>query len=437
MTDNSLYSSDLPIVNIKRHSRQIVMMGTDAQNALINTRVLIIGMGGLGSPVLTYLSMAGISNIGIADFDVVELHNLQRQSIHTMDNIGKLKTDSAIEFVNRIGSSINITKHGMINEQNAHTIITDYDIIIDCCDQISIRYIVNDMCRRMNKWLINASVLKWEGQICIINPAGRCYRCMFPIMKRSAASCDSSGVIGAMCGVIGSMQANEVIKCIINKESIINNESKLILFNGLNNAYKQYYIKSRPCCICMDNNTVVDYTTDTCNNNSNSNSNSKGGSSKGGSNINSNSNSNNSNSNNTTFTNSNSNNNSRFIEWKDIIESINNNSISNNNTGSISNNIDNTSNNNSIDIINNTIVVDIRTPIHYKMFRFTNSININTDIINTISKMNTPNTRFIISCYKGVSSLKIVDELSNMGINAISAKGGIEGFKKYIDFDNL
>ncbi|KAI5183307.1 adenylyltransferase and sulfurtransferase, partial [Pancytospora epiphaga] len=216
-SQDGLWESDINIESVKRYSRQMVVpgIGIEGQMAISRAKVLVVGAGGLGSPVITYLAMAGIGELGIADYDRVELHNLQRQSIHTEDMVGEYKTRSAVGFIRKINRTVKVVEHCVaVDVGNIKGIIGGYEVIVDCSDNAKLRYVINDACREMGKDLVCGSVLRWEGQVFILSRTGSCFRCIFPVPKESAANCDQSGVVGPMCGVIGSMQAVEVMKVI-------------------------------------------------------------------------------------------------------------------------------------------------------------------------------------------------------------------------------
>lgn len=250
-----LWESDLPVEDVQRYSRQTILpqVNVKGQKALDSARVLIVGMGGLGSPVLMYLATTGIREIGIVDFDKVELHNLQRQVVHREKSVGEPKTRSAKEFAVQLNSTIRVTEYNIYCcKSNVMDIVGNYDVVADCCDDIQLRYILNDACRVLGKDLVSASVLRWEGQICVAPRSGACYRCIFPAMKTSAPTCDSSGVMGPVCGVVGSMQASEIVKLILESASNPSPEGigQLILFNGLTNTIKTLRKKYKLCNVC-------------------------------------------------------------------------------------------------------------------------------------------------------------------------------------------
>lgn len=232
---------------IKRYSRQAIVpgIGIEGQSLLCRTKLAVVGLGGLGSPVLQYLAMAGVGEIGIVDHDSVELHNLQRQSLHRECTVGQLKTRSAAELIRQMNSTVTIREHSTrICKENVREELSRYDVILDCTDGLATRYVLCDFCRDDGKLLICAAVLGWEGQVCVMPPEGRCFRCMFHGMKRSAQGCDQRGVVGPMCGVLGSLQATEAIKAII----MPCRTSRLTCINGLANTYRTFCIKG--ACEC-------------------------------------------------------------------------------------------------------------------------------------------------------------------------------------------
>lgn len=236
----------MPLDSIHRYSRQAVVhnFGVGAQLKLASAKVAVVGLGGIGSPVLHYLAMSGVGLLGIFDFDSVELHNLHRQSLYNESDIGKSKSSTAHSFVSSINSSINIVEYDIKLSQYNINLLYDYDLILDCTDNLSLRYVINDYCKTNNKLLICSAVLGWNGQICILPPTGRCYRCIFNGMKDTANGCDRLGVINTTCGIIGTMHANEAIKMIINDRT----DSQLITYNGYNNEYRCINITGR--CEC-------------------------------------------------------------------------------------------------------------------------------------------------------------------------------------------
>ncbi|WP_313001211.1 HesA/MoeB/ThiF family protein [Chryseobacterium gleum] len=203
-----------------RYSRQIFIeeIGLEGQKKIKSSKVLVIGAGGLGSPVIQYLAAAGIGNLGVADFDEVELHNLNRQIIHAESRVGLSKVISAETFVNELNHQV--TFKGIeekINEDNVEEIITQYDVVIDGSDNFSTRYLVNDTCVKLKKTLVYGSILGFSGQVAVFNHNGsKNLRDIFPEppFDEDVPDCDSLGVLGALPGIIGSMMALQTLKII-------------------------------------------------------------------------------------------------------------------------------------------------------------------------------------------------------------------------------
>lgn len=201
-----------------RYSRQIFIeeIGLEGQRKIMNSKVLVIGAGGLGSPVIQYLAAAGVGTLGVADFDAVELHNLNRQIIHNENSVGKSKVKSAEEFVKKLNQQVNfIGIEKKINESNAEEILSQSDIIIDGSDNFKTRYLVNDACVKLGKPLVYGSILGFSGQVAIFN-YNECknLRDLFPEppFDENLPDCDSLGVLGALPGIVGSMMANLALK---------------------------------------------------------------------------------------------------------------------------------------------------------------------------------------------------------------------------------
>lgn len=220
-----------------RYSRQIFIeeIGLEGQKKIMATKVLVIGAGGLGSPVIQYLTAAGIGNLGVADFDEVELHNLNRQIIHTENRVGLSKVKSAETYVKELNHQV--TFKGIqekINDGNAEEIISQYDVIIDGSDNFSTRYLVNDTCVKLKKALVYGSILGFSGQVAVFNHNGsKSLRDIFPEppFDEDVPDCDSLGVLGALPGIIGSMMALQTLKIITDLPVSVN---QLTLVDTLN-----------------------------------------------------------------------------------------------------------------------------------------------------------------------------------------------------------
>ncbi|WP_431612245.1 HesA/MoeB/ThiF family protein [Chryseobacterium sp. 'Rf worker isolate 10'] len=223
--------------HFSRYSRQIFIeeIGLEGQKKIITSKVLVVGAGGLGSPVIQYLAAAGVGTLGIVDFDEVELHNLNRQIIHTENRVGLSKVKSAETFVNELNHQVNLIGiEKKLNENNAKEIIFHYDVIVDGSDNFSTRYLVNDTCVKLKKTLIYGSILGFSGQVSVFNHKGsKNLRDIFPEppFDEDVPDCDSLGVLGALPGMIGSMMALQALKIITNLPVSVN---QLTLVDTLN-----------------------------------------------------------------------------------------------------------------------------------------------------------------------------------------------------------
>lgn len=229
-----------------RYSRQIILpsWGIEAQEKVKESRVIVIGAGGLGCPVLSYLAAAGVGTIAIMDFDIVEVSNLQRQVIYDMNDIGKNKAIVASQKIKASNQLINIiTIDKALNKINASEIIDQYDIIVDATDNFETRYLINDVCVILNKPFVFASILGFEGQVSVFNyKDGPTYRCLYPEppAKENAPNCNENGVIGALAGTVGCIQANEVLKIVSGVGDTLS--GKLLIINLLNNKFTSIHI---------------------------------------------------------------------------------------------------------------------------------------------------------------------------------------------------
>jgi len=247
---------------VTRYSRHIIMpqVGPIGQRKLMEGKVLIIGAGGLGSPVALYLALAGVGTIGIVDFDVVDLSNLQRQILHQNDDIGRPKVLSAKEMLNKSNPDVNVVIHETpITSDNAFELVDQYDIIVNGADNFATRYLVNDAAYLRNKLLVDGSILLFDGQITVYKPGNGCYRCLFPAPPPPGLvpSCAEAGVLGALCGIVGGMQAAETLKLLLGTgEPLIN---RLLLIDALSMEFRTVKIRRDPTCpLCGDNPTVTE-----------------------------------------------------------------------------------------------------------------------------------------------------------------------------------
>lgn len=246
-TPNSLLSNQ----EIDRFSRQIIIpeIGIKGQNKLRNSHVLVIGAGGLGSPVLLYLAASGIGNITIVDYDRVESSNLSRQVIHSNETLNTLKTESAKKTVESFGFTRVSTINQLLTSTNALEIFTSnpFDVVIDASDNPPTRYLISDACVVTGKPLISASALKWEATLTTFNanPSSPCYRCLYPIPPppESVATCGDNGVIGGICGVFGSLQAVECVKLICGAGT--GYSGRMLLYDGLEGTFRNCKLRGR------------------------------------------------------------------------------------------------------------------------------------------------------------------------------------------------
>ncbi|KAK0085556.1 hypothetical protein PV326_005869 [Microctonus aethiopoides] len=247
---------------ISRYSRQILIpeIGVRGQLKIKNSSVLIVGAGGLGCPAALYLAGAGIGHIGIVDYDIVEINNLHRQLLYTINDIGLAKVDAAAEHLKKLNNNIRITPYQIqLDSKNASDIIKQYDVIIDATDNVPTRYLLNDSCVFNNKPLISGSALKMEGQLTVYNfNNGPCYRCIFPVPPppETVTNCGDGGVLGAVVGTIGVLQALEAIKIILNMPGVL--AGRLMLFDGLEATFRTVRLRQKKinCDICGDNPTI-------------------------------------------------------------------------------------------------------------------------------------------------------------------------------------
>jgi adenylyltransferase/sulfurtransferase len=258
---------ELTTDDLSRYSRHLILpeVGMEGQQKLKAARVLCVGTGGLGSPLALYLTAAGIGTLGLVDFDVVDSSNLQRQIIHSTKDIGRKKIDSAEEKLKALNPSINIVKHEtMLTSANALDIIKDYDIVADGTDNFPTRYLVNDACVILKKPNAYGSIFRFEGQASVFaTETGPCYRCLYPEPPPPGLvpSCAEGGVLGILPGLVGVIQATEVIKLILGKgEPLI---GRLLLVDALSMRFRELKLRKNPeCPVCGENPTVtqlIDY----------------------------------------------------------------------------------------------------------------------------------------------------------------------------------
>jgi molybdopterin/thiamine biosynthesis adenylyltransferase len=255
-------SAALTPEQVQRYSRHIIMdqVGSKGQRKLLESKVLIVGAGGLGSPSAVYLALAGVGTIGIVDFDVVDISNLQRQILHQHDDIGRPKVQSAKTTINAYNPDTIVNIHETpLTSENAMEIISQYDIIVNGVDNFPTRYLVNDASYMLNKPLVDGSILMFDGQATVYLPGQGCYRCLFPTPPPPGAvpNCSEAGVLGAMTGLVGSIQATETLKLLLGiGESLV---SRLLLIDALSMDFRTVKIRQNPKCpLCGAEPTVTE-----------------------------------------------------------------------------------------------------------------------------------------------------------------------------------
>ncbi|XP_019875481.2 adenylyltransferase and sulfurtransferase MOCS3-like isoform X2 [Aethina tumida] len=255
---------------ITRYSRQIIMpdFNIEGQCSLKSSRALIVGVGGLGCPAALYLAAAGIGNLTLLDYDTVELTNLHRQVLHYECDIGVPKVESAYKKLKSINHNINIEPINLhVNSMTIEELLkkNKFDVVLDCTDNVTTRYLLNDICVLYKIPLVSGSALQFEGQLTVYNyKNGPCYRCLFPVPPPpdSVTSCGDGGVLGAVPGTIGVLQALEAIKVIQNSSGVLS--ARLLLFDGSTTTFRNVKLRGRSkvCAVCGDDPTVtslIDY----------------------------------------------------------------------------------------------------------------------------------------------------------------------------------
>ena len=242
----------LNLSEFKRFEKQIILkkIGISGQNKIKKSKVLIIGMGGLGCPLLTYLAAAGIYNIGIADHDKVDVSNLNRQILFNTADLGKYKVIQAKSKINKIYKKIKIkTFNQQVSTFNINKISKDYDIICDGTDNFNTRYIINDHCKKNKKILISAAISRFDGQLFKFNfkKEGPCFRCFMPEKPIKENNCETEGIFSPVAGILGSLQANEVLKTILGLKDDLDNS--FLIFNSLKMTLRKIKINVNSDCL--------------------------------------------------------------------------------------------------------------------------------------------------------------------------------------------
>ncbi len=233
--------------DISRYNRQIILreVGEEGQKKLSGSKVLVAGAGGLGCPVLAYLTSAGVGTLGILDYDIVEVTNLHRQIFYKESQIGQSKAEAMSVNLKELNSEISYIVHDcFLNTKNGFDLIKEYDIVVDATDNFKTRYLINDISVILDKPFVTAAVNKFEAQIMVLNHNnGPTYRCIFPELpsSKSVMNCEESGVLGSLCGIAGSIQATEVLKMIIGAGNILSGE--ILIINSLNMEFRKLKVE--------------------------------------------------------------------------------------------------------------------------------------------------------------------------------------------------
>ncbi len=255
-------SGALTPYQVRRYSRHIIMpqVGSAGQRALLDSKVLIIGAGGLGSPVAIYLALAGIGTLGIVDYDVVDVTNLQRQILHHDADIGRSKVESARETLLAYNPDLEVVAfEEPITSENAMEMMADFDVIVSGADNFAARYLINDAAYLSGKPLVDGSILMFDGRATTYVPGRGCYRCVFPDPPPpgEVPNCSEAGVLGMLPGMVGSIQAAETVKVILGTgEPLV---GRLLLIDALDMDFREVKVRQDPDCpLCGDNPTVTE-----------------------------------------------------------------------------------------------------------------------------------------------------------------------------------
>ncbi len=247
---------------IRRYARHIILpeMGGTGQARLLASKVLVVGAGGLGSPLVLYLAAAGVGTIGVVDDDLVDLSNLQRQIMHTTQSIGLPKVDSAARAVAAINPDVRVVPiQARLDRDNILGLVGQYDVIADGSDNFPTRFLVNDACRLAGKPLVSAAILRFDGQLSTYRPGGPCYRCIYreEPPEGSVPTCSSAGVLGAMAGTMGALQATEVVKEVLGIGETM--AGRLLIYDALSVTFRTVRVPRDPGCpLCGDHPTITD-----------------------------------------------------------------------------------------------------------------------------------------------------------------------------------
>jgi len=245
---------------IQRYSRHIILqnVGVEGQQRIMEGKVLIVGAGGLGSPVVLYLAAAGVGTLGIIDGDVVDMTNLQRQVIHYTADVDKPKVISAKEKIRQLNPEVNvITYNHLMTAENIMEIIRDYDFVVDGTDNFPIKFLINDACVLGGKPFSHGGILRFEGQTMTYTPGNACYRCVFrdPPPPDAVPTCSQAGVLGSVAGILGTIQATEVLKFLTGTGELLTN--RMLIFQALNMDFRTVKFKRSESCPVCGNHPVI------------------------------------------------------------------------------------------------------------------------------------------------------------------------------------
>ncbi len=236
----------------RRFEKQIILkkIGLSGQKRIFSSNVLIVGLGGLGCPLLTYLAASGVGKIGIVDFDRVEISNLNRQTLFNPSDVGKFKVLQAKRMIKKINKKIKIIPfQKKLNNKNIDKIFKGFDIICDGTDNFKTRYLINDYCFKNKKILVTSAISKFDGHLMKFNfkKKGPCYRCFMPEVPENENNCQNEGIFSPVAGIMGSLQANEVLKTILNKKD--NLTGNIVIFDALKTNFRKLKISINPKCL--------------------------------------------------------------------------------------------------------------------------------------------------------------------------------------------
>ena len=261
-TESQTKTTALTPYQVSRYSRHIIMpqVGSVGQRKLLDAKVLMVGAGGLGSPITIYLTLAGVGTVGLVDFDDVDVTNLQRQILHYNDDIGRPKVESAVDTLKAYNPDTTVNVHEEpISSINAMEIMKDYDVIVNGADNFPTRYLVNDAAYLSGKTLVDGSILLFDGQATTYIPGQGCYRCLFPTPPPpgEVPSCAEAGVLGMLPGMVGTIQATEVVKQVLGVGDSLS--GRLLLIDALSMEFRTVKIRRTPQCpLCRDDPPVTE-----------------------------------------------------------------------------------------------------------------------------------------------------------------------------------